>query len=92
MDNKPLPQRYNKSTAKKYMLDTIPYRVTKKSVKDKYMNTDLSRVWDDMDSALKLLLVSVANTPVEMMAISLANIVRDKLTKRLLKITQQENN
>jgi len=56
------------------------------------MNTDLSRVWDDMDSALKLLLVSVANTPVEMMAISLANTVRDKLTKRLLKITQQENN
>lgn len=80
-----MPKRYTRTTAKKHVMKTVPFRVTKQTRKETLDNTNLTRAMQDVDDAMKNLLVAVANTPVENYAVSLANTLLIKLMKKMKK-------
>lgn len=81
-----MKKRYNKMTAKKHVMQTTPYRVTKQTRTESLKNTNLSKVYDDVDQALKNLLVAIAGTGAENYGISLVNALLMKLTKKMKKL------
>ena len=80
------PKRYTRTTAKKHVMKTVPFRVTKQTRKEALDNTNISEVMRDVDEALKNLLVAIAKTPVENFGISLVNTLLMKLMKRMKKM------
>lgn len=83
-------KRYNKSTAKKHVMGTKPYRVTKQTRMDSYENTDLSKMYDEIDNNLQNILVAIANSPVEMPGIALVNQFLMKITKKMKQIQKKQ--
>ena len=84
------PQNYNRSTAKRHVLETIPFKITKKSRKQALDNTDLSIAYDQLDTAMKNMLVAIANTPLEMPGLSLINNLKNKFVKLIIKFDKQK--
>ena len=78
-------KRYTRTTAKQHVLQTVPYRVTKQSRKELLDSTDISTINQEIDNALKNVLVALANTPVETYGVSLVNNFKLKLDKKINK-------
>jgi len=78
-------------TAKQHVMKTTPYRVTKQTQKESLDNTNLSVAFEQVDLALKNLLVAIAGTPAENFGISLSNNLLMKLTKKMKKMQKKKS-
>lgn len=90
-DKKEKPGRYNKMTSKKHVMETIPFRVTKKTRKELWDNEDLRIAYEEVDNAMKNFLVAIANTPIEMYGLRMANMFMKRLSSKMKNLQKREN-
>ena len=66
-------------------METVPIRITKHDKMSSLKNTELQRVYDEIDASFKNILISLANTDIENYGLNIINQALIKLTNKMRK-------